>query len=68
MLLLNNIEYLVEKEISNLCGLSVHWFRKARQTGETPPYYKLNGKVYYQKQQVDKWFEEHLKLKQKNWA
>lgn len=61
MLLLDGVQYLVEKEVSALYGLSVHWFRKARYTGNSPPYHKLNGKVYYIEETVDKWFKEHLK-------
>lgn len=61
MLLLEGTQYLVEKEVSARYGLSIHWFRKARYTGNTPPYYKLNGKIYYTVDTIDKWLKEHLK-------
>jgi predicted DNA-binding transcriptional regulator AlpA len=61
MLTINNEKYLVEKEMSSKYGLSVHWFRKARYTGHTPMYHKLNGKVYYKENEVDQWFKDNLK-------
>jgi hypothetical protein len=61
MLLLEGVQYLVEKEVSALYGLSVHWFRKARYTGKSPPYHKLNGKIYYTVNQVDTWLKENIK-------
>lgn len=61
MLLLDGIQYLVEKEVSVKYGLSIHWFRKARYEGKSPKYFKLNGKVYYTTENIDKWFKENLK-------
>jgi hypothetical protein len=51
MLLLDGVQYC----------LSIHWFRKARYEGKSPQYYKMNGKVYYTVENVDKWFKENLK-------
>lgn len=61
MLILDGVKYLVEKELSAKYGLSVHWFRKARYDGKSPKYHKLNGKVYYTEENVDKWFKDNLK-------
>jgi hypothetical protein len=61
MLVLDGVEYLVEKEASARYGRSVHWFRKARSTGKNVPYHKLNGKVYYSSEGLDRWFKENLK-------
>ena len=61
MLMLDGVQYLVEKEVSARYGLSIHWFRKARYDGNSPKYHKLNGKVYYTAENVDKWFKENLK-------
>jgi predicted DNA-binding transcriptional regulator AlpA len=61
MLIVNGVRYLVEKELSAKYGLSVHWFRKARYEGKSPQYQKLNGKVYYTEENVDKWFKDNLK-------
>lgn len=60
MIILEHCEYLSEKEISKKCGLSVHWFRKARYEGKSPDYFKLNKKVYYRVNDVDKWLKNHL--------
>lgn len=60
MLLLDGVQYLVEKEASIRYGLSVHWFRKARYTGKTPTYHKLNGKIYYTAENIDAWFKNNL--------
>lgn len=62
MLILDGVKYLVEKEVSAKYGLSVHWFRKARYDGKSPPYHKLNGKVYYTEEHVDNWLKQNLKL------
>jgi predicted DNA-binding transcriptional regulator AlpA len=60
MLILEGCEYLSEKEISKRCGLSVHWFRKARYEGKSPTYHKLNKKVYYRADNVDNWLKDHM--------
>jgi predicted DNA-binding transcriptional regulator AlpA len=60
MLKIDGKKYLVEKELSQKYGLSIHWFRKARYEGKTPPYHKLNGKVYYQEDTVDEWLKENM--------
>jgi predicted DNA-binding transcriptional regulator AlpA len=60
MLTINGNNYLVEKELAVKYGLSVHWFRKARNQGKSPPYYKLNGKVYYCETNVEEWFNQNL--------
>lgn len=60
MLVLEGVQYLQEKEVSARYGLSVHWFRRARYEGNSPKYYKLNGKVFYTAECVDKWFKDHL--------
>jgi predicted DNA-binding transcriptional regulator AlpA len=60
MLTFNGEKYFVEKEVSTMYGLSIHWFRKARYNGKSPTYHKLNRKVYYKEDEVDSWFKEHL--------
>lgn len=61
MLILEGKEYLSEKEVSKRYGLSTHWFRKARYEGRSPTYHKLNEKVYYTAENVDKWLKENLR-------
>lgn len=60
MLTVSGKKYFVEKELSVKYGLSVHWFRKARYTGEGPVYHKLNGKIYYLESNVEEWFDRNL--------
>jgi hypothetical protein len=61
MITLDGVQYLGEKEVSSKYGLSVHWFRKARYEGNTPTYYKLNDKVYYTCEDVEKYLKERIK-------
>jgi len=61
MLTINGEKYLVEKEASSKYGLSIHWFRRTRYEGKSPPYHKLNGKVYYREHDVDEWFKANMK-------
>lgn len=60
MLIIDGVEYLVEKEAAQKYGYSIHWFRKARYTDKTPKYYKLNGKIFYTTSDLDIWFKDHL--------
>lgn len=62
MLTINGEKYLVEKEMSRLFGLSIHWFRRARYEGRSPVYHKLNGKVYYNEAEVNDWFKTNMTL------
>jgi hypothetical protein len=63
MLVLDGIEYFVEKEVSARYGLSVHWFRNARYSNNSPKYYKLNGRVLYTIADIDNWMRAHLMSK-----
>lgn len=60
-MIIDGIKYLTEKEISSNYGLSTHWFRKNRFRNKKLPYYKLNGKVYYNETEVADWFKINLK-------
>lgn len=59
MVKIDGINYIGEKELSAKYGFSVPWFRKARYNKGTP-YHKLNGRVYYDESEVDKWFKENM--------
>lgn len=61
MLVIDGEKYLVEKEASVKYGLSPHWFRRARYSGNSPKYHKLNGRIYYKEAQIDEWLKDHLK-------
>lgn len=60
MLQFNGKNYYKEKEVSCRYGLSIYWFQKARYTGKTPKYYKLNGQVYYTIEDVDEWMLQNM--------
>jgi hypothetical protein len=66
MLLLEGTEYLVEKEVQARYGLSIHRLRKLRYAHEGPSYHKLNKKIYYTVEQIDRWLKEHLKPRNNN--
>lgn len=61
MITIEGKKYLVEKEMAEKYGLTIHWFRKVRYRGDSPPYYKLGGKIYYTENDVDEWFRKNLK-------
>jgi hypothetical protein len=61
MLVIDNTFYLNEKEISTKYGISVSWLRRARWIKKSPPYFTLNGKIYYTMENVDKWLKDNLK-------
>lgn len=52
--------YITEKEIAAQYGRSVKWVRKLRYSGQHFPYYKLNGRIFFNPNEVNAWFKEHL--------
>lgn len=61
MLKINGVEYLSEKQISKEYGFSQPYFWKIRKNKKGPRYYKMSGRFFYTKEDVDKWFKENLK-------
>lgn len=53
--------YITEKEIAAHYGRSVKWVRKMRYSEQHFPYYKLNGRVFFNPVEVSEWFKENLK-------
>jgi hypothetical protein len=53
--------YITEKEIASTYGRSVKWVRKMRYSEQNFPYYKLNGRVFFNPHEVSEWFKENLK-------
>lgn len=53
--------YIDEKEAARLTKLSVPWFRRARVTGDGPPFAKIGagrrGAVRYKKSTLLAWFD-----------
>ena len=60
-MIIDNQEYLNEKEIASLCGLSLRWVKGIRYQHKDFPFYKLNGRVYFKPCEVNKWLKENLK-------
>lgn len=61
MIVIDDASYINEKEASTKYGLSVHWFRKNRFSENHIPYHKLNGKVYFNPEELDAWFTKNFK-------
>ena len=53
-------KYFTEKEVANSCGVSMRWVRRARISSKDFPYYKLNGRVFYKQNEVNKWLKDNL--------
>lgn len=60
-MVVNGIRYITEKEVASLYGRSVRWVRKIRYSDKQFPYYKLNGRVYFNVEELDLWFSNNLK-------
>ncbi len=52
--------YITEKEVASQYGRSVKWVRKIRYSDKDFPYYKLNGRVFFNATEVDQWFKHNL--------
>ena len=57
----SNKTFMTTKEVARYLSVSTSWLEQLRCRGEGPPYYKLGGKVLYEKSEVDAWFESHRK-------
>lgn len=60
-MIINGKEYLTEKEIAFIFGYSVSLIKKIRYEKKDFPYYKLRNRVYFNLDEVNKWFENNLK-------
>lgn len=60
-MIVNGARYITEKEVASLYGRSVRWVRKIRYSGKDFPYYKLNGRVFFNQDELDIWFAKNLK-------
>ena len=52
---------LNETEAAERWGMSVHWFRRARFTGDGPPYVKMAGRCLYPVVSTDAFFESKIR-------
>lgn len=60
-MIVNGALYITEKEVASLYGRSVRWVRKIRYADRDFPYYKLNGRVFFNQEELDLWFSKNLK-------
>lgn len=60
MIVLLGKKLITDKEASSRYGYSQEWFRKRRYQKKKPPYYKIEGKIYYDIEELDQWFKEKL--------
>lgn len=51
---------LTETEASEQYGMSVHWYRRTRWTGDGPKFIKLGGAVLYPVTELDAFFDARL--------
>ena len=54
-------KYLTQKEASQKFGFSVSWFEKQRSHKKPPPYIKIQGKILYDLETLERWFKNQLK-------
>ena len=52
--------YITEKEIASLHNMPLKWIQHIRYSNKDFPYYKLNGRVYFNEKEVDNWFKQNL--------
>jgi hypothetical protein len=50
---------LSEKEVIQRYPFSLAWLRRARWSGESPPYIKVGHKVFYPTEELDAWVLGH---------
>jgi hypothetical protein len=52
--------FITEKEVSQSYGYSISWLQKQRHLKKPPPYFKDQGKVLYDVDKLEKWFNERM--------
>lgn len=52
--------YITEKEVARNRDISVKWVQNMRYRYSDFPHYKLNGRVYFLQDEVDKWIKKHM--------
>jgi len=61
-MIVNGERYVTEKEIATAYGMSMSWVQKIRKQSEKRfPHHKLNGRVYFNENEVADWFRDNLK-------
>jgi hypothetical protein len=53
--------YINQKEAAQKFGFSTSWFELQRHLKKPPSFIKLQGKILYDLEKLNKWFESQLK-------
>ena len=53
-------KYITEKEASQKFGFSTDWFRRQRYLKKPPPFTKLQGRILYDLDKLNDWFNKQL--------
>lgn len=59
-MIVDGAKYITEKEVASHYGRSIKWVRRIRYSDKEFPYYKLNGRVFFNELEVDQWFKNNL--------
>lgn len=59
-MIVDGANYITEKEVASQYGRSIKWVRRIRYSDKDFPYYKLNGRVFFNELEVGKWFKDNL--------
>jgi len=54
--------YMTDKEASQRYGYSKSWFQRQRHDRKEPHYAKMNGKILYELESTDRYFENLLQV------
>jgi hypothetical protein len=59
-MIVDGMNYITEKEVASQYGRSIKWVRRIRYSDKDFPYYKLNGRVFFNENEVGQWFKDNL--------
>ncbi len=51
-------ERMNTREVCQYLGIKSPLWYRMKNAGETPPEFKIGGKAFYTKPQIDKWFKD----------
>ena len=60
MIRIDNKVYITEKEASSKFGYSIRWFRNRRDKKKSPPYIKIDNRVFYDVNELSEWFKKQM--------
>jgi predicted DNA-binding transcriptional regulator AlpA len=60
MIKILGVNYINEKEAASRYGHSASWFQNRRKDKLLPNYVKIGGKVLYELDKTDEWFNKNI--------